>query len=122
MEMNEIIKIVEKRALEIADEEIVKYNNEHPEINLTDEAKNSVKTRSISQLTLQLSKFHFKQDMDLDEQFNKWFAENEEDDLKRACRHCLDDEAKKIKEAAGKKQSSLDKYLKRHLGDSYKID
>ncbi|MBO6282747.1 MAG: hypothetical protein J6M63_02320, partial [Pseudobutyrivibrio sp.] len=90
--------------------------------NLTEEAKNAVRTRSISQLTLQLSKFHFKEGSDLQEQFDDWFSSNEEEDLKKACKHCLDEEAKKIREAANGTMSSLDAYLKRHLGSAHTID
>ena len=122
MEINEIIQVVQKKAEEIAEQEIVKYNKDFPEINLTDEAKESVRIRSTSQLTLQLSKFRFHKDLDLDEQFNNWFAQNEEDDLRRTCRHCLEDEAKKIREANGKNLSSLDAYLKKHLGDVHQVD
>ena len=122
MELNDVIPVVEKRAEDIANEEIVRYNKEHPELNLTEEAKNAVRTRSISQLTLQLSKFHFKEGSDLQEQFDDWFSSNEEEDLKKACKHCLDDEAKKIREAENGTMSSLDAYLKRHLGSAHTID
>ena len=122
MELNDVIPVVEKRAEDIANEEIVKYNKEHPELNLTEEAKNAVRTRSISQLTLQLSKFHFKEGSDLQEQFDDWFSANEEEDLKKACKHCLDEEAKKIREAANGTMSSLDAYLKKHLGSAHTID
>ena len=122
MELNEIIQGVEKKAEEIAEEEIVKYIKDFPEITLTDEAKDSVRVRSTSQLTLQLSKFRFHKDMDLDEQFNNWFTQNEEEDLRRTCRHCLEDEAKKIRAANNKNLSSLDVYLKKHLGDAHQVD
>ena len=122
MELNDVIPVVEKRAEDIANEEIVRYNKEHPELNLTEEAKNAVRTRSISQLTLQLSKFHFKEGSDLQEQFDDWFSSNEEEDLKKACKHCLDEEAKKIREAENGTMSSLDAYLKRHLGSAHTID
>ena len=122
MELNDVIPVVEKRAEDIANEEIVRYNKEHPELNLTEEAKNAVRTRSISQLTLQLSKFHFKEGTDLQEQFDDWFSSNEEEDLKKACKHCLDEEAKKIREAANGTMSSLDAYLKKHLGSAHTID
>ena len=122
MELNDVIPVVEKRAEDIANEEIVRYNKEHPELNLTEEAKNAVRTCSISQLTLQLSKFHFKEGSDLQEQFDDWFSSNEEEDLKKACKHCLDEEAKKIREAANGTMSSLDAYLKRHLGSAHTID
>ena len=122
MELKDVIAVVEKRAEDLANEEIVKYNKEHPEINLTDEAKSAVRIRSISQLTLQLSKFHFKQDSDLQEQFDEWFSSNEEEDLRKTCKHCLDDEAKKIREEAAGKMSSLDAYLTKHLGSAHTID
>jgi hypothetical protein len=122
MELNEIIQVVEKKAEEIAEEEIVKYIKDFPEITLTDEAKDSVRVRSTSQLTLQLSKFRFHKDMDLDEQFNSWFEQSEEDDLRRTCRYCLEDEAKKIRAANNKNLSSLDVYLKKHLGDAHQVD
>ena len=122
MELNDVIPVVEKRAEDIANEEIVRYNKEHPELNLTEEAKNAVRTRSISQLTLQLSKFHFKEGTDLQEQFDDWFSSNEEEYLKKACKHCLDEEAKKIREAANGTMSSLDAYLKKHLGSAHTID
>ena len=122
MELNNIIDVVEKRAKDIADQEIVNYNKAHPELNLTDEAREAVRTRSISQLTLQLSKFHFKEDTDLQEQFDDWFSSNEEEDLIKACKHCLDDEAKKIREAASGQMSSLDAYLTKHLGSAHTID
>ena len=122
MELNEIIPVVEKKAEEIAEQEIVKYSREFPELNLTDEARASVKQRAISQLTLELSKFRFKPDMNLQEQFDEWFAKTEQDDLQKACKHCLDDEANKIRNANGKNLSSLDKYLKKHLGDAHTVD
>ena len=122
MELNDIIHVVEEKAKLIADEEIVKYNKSFPEVNLTDEAREAVRVRALSQLTLQLSKFHFREGTELSEQFNKWFAENEEEDLRRACKHCLDDEVKKIRDAAGKNLSSLDAYRKKHLGDAHTIE
>jgi arginine utilization protein RocB len=122
MEINEVIQVVEKRAIEIAEQEILKYNKDYPELNLTDEAKEAVKTRSISQLTLQLSKFHFRNDQELEEQFSKWFSENEEDDLRKSCRHCLDEVANKIRNASAKNLSSLDAYLKKHLGNAHTIE
>ena len=122
MDLNEIIKVVEQVAERIAEEEVVKYNKDFPELNLTPEAKDACRIRSISQLTLQLSKFHFKDDQELDEQFNNWFAANEEEDLRKACRHCLEAEAKKIREDAAGHLSSLDSYLKKHLGDVHQID
>lgn len=122
MEIGEMIQVVQTKAAEIADEEIRKYNKDFPEITLTDEAKEAVKVRSTSQLTLQLSKFRFKDGDDPDEQFNAWFASNEEEDLRKACRHCLEDEARKIRESNNKNLSSLDVYLKKHLGDIHEID
>ena len=122
MELNDIIQVVEEKAKAIADEEIVKYNKAFPEVNLTDEARDATRVRALSQLTLQMSKFRFREGIELKDQFNAWFEENEEEDLRKACKHCLDDEAKKIREAAGKNISSLDRYLKKHLGSSYTIE
>ena len=122
MELNAIIPVVEKKAEQIAEQEIVKYNKDFPELNLTEQAKNAVKQRAISQLTLQLSKFRFKSDSDLEEQFDNWFETAEQDDLHKACRHCLEDEARKIREDNGQSLSNLDKYLKRHLGDIHTVD
>ena len=122
MDLNEIIPVVEKRAEEIAEEEIVKFSRQFPELNLTDEARTAVKQRAISQLTLQLSKFRFKGDMDIEEQFSNWFEANEQEDLRKACKHCLDDEAQKIRNDKGKNISSLDRYLKKHLGNAHTID
>ena len=45
MELNNIIEVVEKRAKDIADQEIVNYNKNHPEVNLTDEAREAVRSR-----------------------------------------------------------------------------
>lgn len=122
MELNEIIPVVEKKAEQIADQEIVKYNKDYPEINLTDDARIAVKQRAISQLTLQLSKFRFKSEIDLEDQFDKWFESTEQDDLHRACRHCLEDETRKIRESNGQNLSSLDQYLKKHLGDIHTVE
>ena len=122
MELNAIIPVVEKKAEQIAEQEIVKYNKDFPELNLTEQAKNAVKQRAISQLTLQLSKFRFKSDSDLEEQFDNWFETAEQDDLHKACRHCLEDEARKIREDNGQSLSNLDKYLKKHLGDIHTVD
>ncbi|SFI02863.1 hypothetical protein SAMN04487830_11854 [Pseudobutyrivibrio sp. OR37] len=122
MELNDIISVVEDKAKQIADEEIVKYNKAFPELNLTEEARDLTRQRALSQLTLQLSKFHFKDGSELDEQFNEWFASNEEEDLRKACKHCLDSEAKKIRESASGNLSSLDAYLKKHLGSAHTID
>ncbi len=122
MEINNIIEIVEKTAVEIADGQIQSFCQEYPEINLTEDGKNAVRTRAVSQLTLQLSKFHFKEDVDLKEQFNSWFVQNEREDLMKACKHCLEDEARKTKEGASKNLSTLDSYLKKHLGNIHTID
>ena len=122
MKLNDIIPVVEKKADAIAEQEIVKYNKEYPEINLTEEARNAVKQRAISQLTLQLSKFRFNTEGDIEEQFDNWFENTEQDDLHKACKHCLDEEAKKIRNINEKNLSSLDVYLKKHLGDIHEID
>lgn len=122
MELNEIISVVEEKATMIANEEIAAYTRAYPELNLTEAAKTATLTRAISQLTLQLSKFHFQQDSDLDEQFKTWFEKNEEEDLRKTCRHCIEDEAKKIRNANGQNLSSLDAYLKKHLGDIHQVD
>lgn len=122
MELNDIIPVVEKKADAIAEQEIVKYNKEYPEINLTEEAKNAVKQRAISQLTLQLSKFRFNIEGDIEEQFDNWFENTEQDDLHKACKHCLDEEAKKIRNINEKNLSSLDVYLKQHLGDIHTVE
>ena len=122
MELGEIIQVVQSKAEEIAEQEIVRYNKEYPELNLTDEAKEAVRIRSTSQLTLQLSKFRFHENEELEAQFNNWFSQNEEEDLRKTCKHCLDEEAKKIRNENSKNISSLDSYLKMHLGDIHKID
>jgi len=122
MDLSEIIQVVEKQAEAIAEEEIIKYSKAYPELNLTADAKDACRIRSISQLTLQLSKFHFKEDLDLQEQFSDWFSANEEEDLRKACKHCLDEEARKIRNDAAGSMSSLDSYLKKHLGDVHQID
>jgi len=122
MEINNIITVVEERADEIANQEITSFSKRNPEVNLNDDAKSAVKIRSLSQLTLQISKFHFKEGEDLKEQFDKWFSENEEEDLRKACIHCLEEESKKIREEANGKLSSLDSYLKKHLGDVHQLD
>ncbi len=122
MELNNIIEVVQRKAEEIANEEILKYSKNFPELNLTDEAKTNVMIRSTSQLTLQLSKFKFHSSDDLDNQFNIWFEANEEEDLRKTCRHCLEDEAKKIRKENEGNISSLDAYLKKHLGDIHQID
>ncbi len=122
MDLSEIIQVVEKQAELIAEEEIIKYSKAYPELNLTADAKDACRIRSISQLTLQLSKFHFKEDLDLQEQFSDWFSANEEEDLRKACKHCLDEEARKIRADAAGSMSSLDSYLKKHLGDAHQID
>lgn len=122
MELSDMISVVEEKAKQIANEEIAKYATSHPELNLTEDAKTATLTRAISQLTLQLSKFRFKPGSELDEQFSSWFESNEEDDLRKTCRHCLEDEAIKIRNANEKNLSSLDAYLKKHLGDIHQID
>lgn len=122
MEMDEIIRIVQEKAIEIAEQEIVKYNQDVPEINLSEESKDSVKVRATSQLTLQLSKFRFhKEDEEFEEHFNQWFSSTEEEDLRRTCRHCLEDEANKIRNSSDKHLSALDTYLKKHLGDIHQV-
>ena len=122
MDLKDIIQVVQKQAETIAEEQILKYSKAFPELNLTPEAKEACRVRSISQLTLQLSKFRFKEDQELEEQFTNWFTNNEEEDLRKACRHCLDEEAKKIRSEAAGNLSSLDAYLKKHLGDVHQID
>ena len=83
MDMNEIIQVVQDKAVEIAEQEIAKYNKDFPELNLTEKAKDAVRVRATSQLTLQLSKFRFhKDDEEFKDHFNQWFNANEEDDLK----------------------------------------
>ncbi|MCR5581390.1 MAG: hypothetical protein K6F66_07355 [Pseudobutyrivibrio sp.] len=122
MEMKDIIDLVEEVAIKIAQEEIVRFSQANPEVNLQDSDKEQVLTRSISQLTLQLSKFHFKNDEDLKDQFLNWFEESEEEDLRKACRHCLEDQAKTIHDKALGNLTSLDSYLRKHLGDIHQID
>ena len=122
MDINEIIRVMTAKAEDIAIQEIAKYSKDRPEILLTDDIRTAVKERSVSHLTLQLSKFHFKEGQELDEQFNTWFETNEETDLRNTCRHCIEDEVKKMLESNGKEMSSLDKYLKAHLGDAHTID
>lgn len=123
MDMNEIIQVVQDKAVEIAEQEIAKYNKDFPELNLTEEAKDAVRVRATSQLTLQLSKFRFhNEDEEFKDHFNQWFNANEEDDLRRACRHCLEDEGDKIRHSSDKHLSALDTYLKKHLGDIHQID
>ena len=123
MEMNEIIQMVQNKAIEIAEQEIVQYSKDFPDLNLTDEVREEVKIRATSQLTLQLSKFHFHTESDdLGEQFENWFTTNEEDDLRKTCRHCLADEAKKLRSANEKNLSSLDVYLKKHLGKFHEVE
>lgn len=122
MELNDIIPIVEEKAELIAKEELVEYNKKYPELNFSEDSKKIVIQRAISQLTLQLSKFKFNNELDMKEQFTKWFEANEEDDLRKACKHCLEDEAEKIRNSKDKSLSSLDLYLKKHLGDIHNVD
>lgn len=122
MDLGEIIRIMEVKAQDIAQQEIANYAKDRPEIQLDDNIRTAVKERAVSQLTLQVSKFRFKEGLELDEQFNNWFAANEEDDLRRTCRHCIEDEVNNILESSGKQMSSLDKYLKEHLGDAHQIN
>lgn len=122
MELNDIIPIVEEKAEFIAKEEFVEYNKKYPELNFSEDSKKVVIQRAISQLTLQLSKFKFNNELDMKEQFTKWFEANEEDDLRKACKHCLEDEAEKIRNSKDKSLSSLDLYLKKHLGDIHNVD
>lgn len=122
MELNDIIPIVEEKAELIAKEELVEYNKKYPELNFSEDSKKVVIQRAISQLTLQLSKFKFNNELDMKEQFTKWFEANEEDDLRKACKHCLEDEAEKMRNSKDKSLSSLDLYLKKHLGDIHNID
>ena len=122
MELNDIIPIVEEKAELIAKEEFVEYNKKYPELNFSEDTKKVVIQRAISQLTLQLSKFKFNNELDMKEQFTKWFEANEEDDLRKACKHCLEDEAEKMRNSKDKSLSSLDLYLKKHLGDIHNVD
>lgn len=122
MELKDIINVVEEKAEAIAKEEIGAYNKKYPELTFDNENKNAVIQRAISQLTLQLSKFKFNSEQDMAEQFNNWFEANEAEDLRKACRHCLDDEANRIRNSKDKSLSSLDVYLKKHLGDVHNVD
>ena len=49
--MKDIIDLVEEVAIKIAQEEIVRFSQANPEVNLQDSDKEQVVTRSISQLT-----------------------------------------------------------------------
>lgn len=123
MELNDIITIVNEKATDIATQEISNYIKKYPEINLGPDSKNAVKIRATSQLTLQISKFKFnKDDEEFEKHFIEWFEKNEEEDLRKTCRHCLDDEANKIRHSADQNLTSLDAYLKKHLGDIHQID
>ncbi|MCR4694032.1 MAG: hypothetical protein K5773_01750 [Pseudobutyrivibrio sp.] len=123
MDIGKLISIISLKSEAIAEDEIKKYQHEFPENDITADIKNAVNQRAESQMTMQISKFKFKEDseIELEDQFNLWFTDSEEADLRSACRHCIADEVKKSK-SADQHLSNLDIYLKKHLGSIHEID
>ncbi|MCR4568159.1 MAG: hypothetical protein K5769_08900 [Pseudobutyrivibrio sp.] len=122
MDLGIIIQLVQNKAKEVSEQEIKRYIKDFPEINLTEEVKNVIETRAISQLTLQLGNFRIIEGQEQDKQFDAWFTSYEEEHLRKTLRHCLNEEANKIRLSSQKNLSSLDAYLKKHLGDIHQID
>ena len=79
-------EIVVFKATQIATEEMNRFENENPKEFLTDEVRNLITERAISQLTFQTCNFKCPSDhmdeMQLKEYFDKWFAAEEEERLR----------------------------------------
>ena len=112
-----VADLVSQKATDIAHEEIGKYSVANPEVSLNDSMKSLCVERAISQLSFKLNSFRnttAESADDVDDLFEQWFVENEEDDLRAACRHCLEAEVKKLAKDEDPNLSWLDKFRRDH--------
>ncbi len=117
MDLNEIIQELTEKAKVVVDEEIQAYQKEHPEALLGSEEIQAVRSAVLSQLTIQLSQFTKPKDMEIKDAFDRWFAENEEEHLKKACKNAIAKQAELQKTAKGRPLSRVEEYMKRYLGE-----
>ena len=113
-----IAKLISDKATQVAEEEVGRYRQEHPEIHVGDDIKNTVVQRSISQLTFQMNHFRAPETLteeQVQELFEDWYKKNEQDNLKNLCYRCVNDEVEKLRDDDDDSNLTfLEKYLKDH--------
>ena len=114
--LEEIAKIASEKAIEIAIQETHKFKEDHMEIEISDAMREIVKERAVSQMTFHLNSFKATDgsEADLTDQFEAWFSGNQEDELRKSCKRCLEEEAAKLGDGNDENASFLEKYMKKH--------
>ena len=109
-------EIVVFKATLIATEEMLRFENENPKELLTDEVRNLITERAISQLTFQTCNFKCPSDlmdeMQLKEYFDKWFAEEEEERLRKMCYFTIRKELEARRRPDDENLSFTERYLR----------
>lgn len=109
-------EIVVFKATLIATEEMIRFENENPKELLTDEVRNLITERAISQLTFQTCNFKCPSDlmdeMQLKEYFDKWFAEEEEERLRKMCYFTIRKELEARRRPDDENLSFTERYLR----------
>ena len=109
-------EIVVFKATLIATEEMIRFENENPTELLTDEVRNLITERAISQLTFQTCNFKCPSDlmdeMQLKEYFDKWFAEEEEERLRKMCYFTIRKELEARRRPDDENLSFTERYLR----------
>ena len=109
-------EIVVFKATLIATEEMIRFENENPTELLTDEVRNLITERAISQLTFQTCNFKCPSDiteeMQLKEYFDKWFAEEEEERLRKMCYFTIRKELEARRSPGDENLSFTERYLR----------
>ena len=109
-------EIVVFKATLIATEEMIRFENENPKELLTDEVRNLITEWAISQLTFQTCNFKCPSDlmdeMQLKEYFDKWFAEEEEERLRKMCYFTIRKELEARRRPDDENLSFTERYLR----------
>lgn len=109
-------EIVVFKATLIATEETIRYENENPNELLNDEIRNLITERAISQLTFQTCNFKCPSDitdeMQLKEYYDKWFAAEEEEHLRKMCYYTIRKELDARKQPDDENLSFTERYLR----------
>ena len=113
-----IAKLISDKATQVAEEEVGRYRQEYPEIQVGDDIKTTVVQRSISQLTFQMNHFRAPETLteeQVQELFEDWYKKNEQENLKNLCYRCVNDEVEKLRDDDDDSNLTfLEKYLKDH--------
>ena len=108
-------EIVVFKATLIAQEETIRYEKEHPNELVTDEIRELIIERAISQLTFQTCNFRYPSDineeMQLKKHFDEWFAAEEEQRLRRMCYLTIQKELASRRKPGDENLSFTERYL-----------